>query len=205
MARASTTLVDQLVTTMNSLEKTRSKMETLLSAGSIVRRDIEQVYSGLFMKGITSFEYLIEALFVGLLVKQFDPASAKIVKRVTLNSHLVARDVVFGGRNYVDWLPYQHTEKRAAAFFRAGKPFTQLSKPGKKTLENLLYIRNAIAHPSSYARGKFEQEVIGALPLTGVERSPAGFLRIPFRVMPYQTRYENAASEMVNLARKICT
>jgi len=204
MARASTTLVDQLVTTMNSLEKTRSKMETLLSAGSIVRRDIEQVYSGLFMKGITSFEYVIEALFVGLLVKQFDPTS-KIVTRVTFDSHSVARDVVFGGRNYVDWFPYQHTEKRASAFFRAGKPFTHLSKPDKKILDNLLYIRNAIAHPSSYARRKFEQEVVGALPLTGVERSPAGFLRSPFRVMPYQTRYENAASEMVSLARKLCS
>ncbi len=205
MSVASVYLVDQLVLQMNSLERTRAKMEALLSSGALVRRDVEQVYSGLFMRGITSFEYVIESLFIGLLVGRFTPASAKIRCRADFRSDLVARSVVFGGRNYVDWFPYGHTEKRAKAFFRAGKPFTELSKADKSVLENLLYIRNAIAHPSRYASRKFEEQVIGALPLTGTERSPAGFLRSPFRIAPHQTRYENSVSEMVSLARKLCT
>ena len=81
-------------------------------------------------------------------------------------------------------------EQRARAFFRGGIPFTTLDKGYKKHLEILLYIRNAIAHRSSYAKGKFEQEVIGSLPLTPRERTPAGFLRSRFRITPVQTRYE---------------
>jgi hypothetical protein len=190
---------------MNTLEKTRARMEALLSSGVINRRDIEQVYSGLYMKGITSFEYVIEALFLGLLAGRYAPASAAIVPRVDFVSDVVAREVVFSGRNFVDWFPYDFTEKRAKAFFRAGRPFTYFDGVEKKTLENLLYIRNAIAHPSQHAKRKFEEKVIGTLPLTAREKSPAGFLRSPFRVAPLQTRYENSVSEMVGLARKLCT
>jgi len=38
-------------------------METLLKRGVIVRRDIEQVYEGLFMSATTSLENWIENLF----------------------------------------------------------------------------------------------------------------------------------------------
>jgi hypothetical protein len=204
MAQPSSYLSDQLVRQMNVLEKTRSRMEFLLSSGDVRRSDIEQVYSGLYMKAITSFEYLVEALFLGLLVGRFTPSTSKIVCRVDFRSDVVAREVVFGGRNYVDWFPYKNTEQRAKAFFRSGRPFTGLSKADKTILETLLCIRNAIAHPSRHARRRFEDEVIGSLPLTPQEMSPAGFLRSPFRIAPRQTRFENAVSDMVQVARTLC-
>jgi len=43
-------------------------METLLGKGIIVRRDIEQIYNGLYLDAVCSFERFIEGLFIGLLV-----------------------------------------------------------------------------------------------------------------------------------------
>lgn len=204
MPRPSHRLADDLISHLQNIEKTRSKMENLFSSGAIVRRDIEQVYAGLYMNAITSLEHVIENLFIGLLVGNLTARTTAVAPRVRFSSNGVARDVVFGGQNYVDWFPYDRTVKRAKAFFRTGLPFTLLTNADRHTLERLLYIRNAIAHPSSHARRMFEDKVIGTLPLTSREKTPTGFLRSPFRISPYQTRYENVISEMVSISNVLC-
>ncbi len=186
------------------MEKTRKKMESLLVKRVIVRRDIEQVYEGLYMSSITSFENWMEGLFIGLLVGRLKHCSSLVATRVSFKSDRVAREVIFSDRNYVDWLPYRYTEKRASAFFRNGLPFTCLSKSDQKKLEILSYIRNAIAHKSAYSKNKFEHEVIGTIPVTQQERTPAGYLRGIFRITPSQTRYENLINEMAFIAKKLC-
>jgi hypothetical protein len=120
------------------------------------------------------------------------------------DSHIVAREVMLGGRAFVDWLPYHHTDKRASAFFRAGFPFANLEKADVKLLEKIILVRNAVAHQSRAARNKFEKEVIGTTPVLPIERTPAGYLRTVFRVSPAQTRYEEIASTCAILANKLC-
>jgi hypothetical protein len=205
MPRSAVKLADDLVSHLNGLDQTRNKAEKLFRAGSLVRRDIEQVYGGLYLDAVTSFETFIENLFVGLLVGGVTPPHSGIVTRVNIKSHTVARDVVFGGRNYVDWLPFDYTERRAKAFFRNGAPFTTVGKPDKKLFSDLLYIRNAIAHKSTHSIRMFEREVIGSVPLTRRERTPTGFLRSQFRSAPAQTRYEAQVGNMAFIARKLCT
>ncbi len=68
MARPAMSLANKFIGHLNHLEKTRTKMEKLLTTGAVVRRDIEQVYAGLYLEAITSLERLIENLFIGLLV-----------------------------------------------------------------------------------------------------------------------------------------
>jgi hypothetical protein len=118
----------------------------------------------------------------------------------------VSCDVTFGGRSYLDWLPYQkYTLKRAKAFFRNGMPFTNLDKTDMKKLEVLYIIRNAIAHKSQHSLSIFEKEVVGSIPITQQERKPAGYLRGIFRITPSQTRYENLITEMVSTVSKLCS
>lgn len=205
MSKPASSLAKELIGHLRYLEFTRFKMEKLLIAGSIVRRDMDLVYEGLYLDSITSFESMIENLFIGLLSGRTICGSPSVVPRITFSSNRVARDIVFGGKNYVDWIPYHHTEKRAKAFFRNGMPFTRLIKSDKGKIENLLYIRNAIAHKSSYSKHKFEREVIGSLPLITRERTPAGFLRSRFRISPVQTRYENLMTDMILIASKLCS
>lgn len=111
---------------------------------------------------------------------------------------------MLGGRSYVDWLPYHHTEKRAEAFFRGGAPFCVFDNSDKRELERIVTIRNAVAHQSRDARQKFENKVIGAVPVLAAERTPSGYLRSVFRTAPAQTRYEEIANTLAILARKIC-
>ena len=191
---------------LRHLEKTRAKMEQLLDQGIIVRRDIEQVYEGLYLEAFTSLERFIEDLFLGLLVGRLQASSLSIVPRISCSCDRVAREVVFGGDNYVDWLPYERrTERRAEAFFRNGLPFKSLQKADKQQLDRFYCIRNAIAHQSTYSRQKFESDVIGSIALTPRDRTPAGYLRSKFRTAPDQTRYENITNEMGDIAVKLCT
>ena len=204
MARAASTLADSYISHLNGLNQTRRKVERLFNAGELVRRDIEQVYSGLYLDAVTSLENLIENLFIGLLVGSVAPTHSGINPRVTFKSPLIAREIVLGGRNYVDWLPFDHTEKRSKAFFRNGAPFTNLEKADKGQMDRFLSVRHAIAHKSSHSQRVFEQRVIGSAPLTNREKTPAGFLRSVFRVAPVQTRYESLMDDMQIIARKLC-
>ncbi len=208
MAKQVSVHFNGFVSHLNNLEKTRRKMESLLLKKIVVRRDIEQVYEGLYMSSITSLENWIEDLFIGLLVGRLKHCSSSVTPRVSFKSDRVAREVIFSDRNYLDWLPYKYTEKRANAFFRNGMPFTCLNKPENKAdlkkLEILFHIRNVIAHKSAYSKKKFENEVIGSSPVTQQERTPAGYLRGIFRITPTQTRYENLINEMASIAKKLC-
>ena len=205
MARQAASLADSLIGHLGNLEKTRAKMQRLLNQGTIVRRDIEQVYEGLYLDVITSFEQFIENLFIGLLVGRVSVSSPSVVPRVSFKSDRVARDVVFAGRKYVDWLPYDNTENRPTIFFRKGLPFTSLEPQEKQLLQQFCYLRNAIAHESAHSRRMFEEHVVGSLTLSPRERTPSGYLQEVFRITPHQTRYEHAVIEIAAIAKKICT
>lgn len=204
MATPATRLANDFVSHLNGLDQTRRKVESLFGGGALVRRDIQQVYAGLYLDAVTSFENLIEKLFIGLLAGNVTSTNAAVVPRVTFGSSIVTREIVFGGRNYVDWLPFDFTEKRAKAFFRNGMPFTSLVKSDKGEIDRFLAVRNAIAHRSTHSQHVFEQKVVGSTPTTQREKTPAGYLRSVFRVSPTQTRYESLVGDMATVAQKLC-
>jgi hypothetical protein len=202
--RPATHLSDAYTARLRSFGRARAKLERLLLSGHVTRHDVSLFYEGIFLRTVTTFEGLLEELFIGLLAEAIIPGT-RVHPRVTFRSHAVARDVLLGGRAYVDWLPYHYTHKRADAFFRGGFPFCNLDNNDKKFLERVITIRNAVAHQSRSARQRFENEVIGVAPLLPIERTPAGYLRSVFRVAPPQTQYEDIASTCTMLARKLCT
>ncbi len=204
MPRPASTLSDAYAARLRTFERARRKLERLHTAGHVTRHDVTLFYEGIFLRTVTTFEGLMEDLFVGLLAGGITP-SKNCHPRVTFQSHAVARDVMLGGRAFVDWLPYNFTDKRAAAFFRGGYPFANLAKVDIKLLDRIILVRNAVAHQSRAARRKFEEEVIDTAPVLPVERTPGGYLRTVFRVAPDQTRYEEMANTCAMLARKICS
>jgi len=69
-------------------------------------------------------------------MKRLIPTSRGIYPLININSELVARNIVFKGRNYVDWLPYEHyAEPKAKAFFLEGLPFTTLQSADRQLIE----------------------------------------------------------------------
>lgn len=203
MSKPSASLSDAYVSRLRHFDRARAKVERLFRSGHVTRHDVALFYEGIFLRTVTTFEGLMEDLFVGLLAGSIRPGG-NVLPRVTFRSHAVARAVMLGGRAYVDWLPYQYTEKRAEAFFRGGLPFCKFENNDKRELDRIILIRNAVAHQSRHARKRFEGDVIGAAPMLTVERTPAGYLRSIFRTAPDQTRYEEIANTFAILARKLC-
>ena len=207
MSRNALTLSENFAGHLRYLELTRRKMERLYSAGSVVRRDIEQIYSGLYMDSLTSFESLIEDLFVGLLSGRFSAVSQGAgAPLATFKNKQAVINVVYGGRNYVDWLPYNRTSERAKIFFRDGVPFTNLDKNDENHILQCLSVRNAIAHKSDHAKRLFERRVLANhSPLMAREKTPTGYLRSVFRQNPAQTRYEQLVVGLSAIATKLCS
>jgi hypothetical protein len=203
MPKPAKSLADDFVNRLRKFERSRSKLERLLLRGQVSRHDVSLFYEGIFLRTVTSFETLMEELFLGFLTGSLYGASS-VRPRVQFRSSAVARDVMLGGKAYVDWLPYHFTEKRANAFFRGGLPFRFLDRTEVRSLERLLTIRNAVAHQSHAARKRFESEVLGSAPLLPIERTPAGFLRSVFSTAPPKTQYEDIAGTCALLARKLC-
>jgi len=203
MAKSTATLSNDFRTRLHSLEFTRKKLDILFSSGSITRRDIEQVYQGLFLESVAAFESFIEELFLGLVTGQVNPRSTRTSPKVIFASRSTAMPIVFAGR-YYDWLPYNRTSDRAEHFFKNGHPFSVLLSSDINKTDEFRLIRNAIAHKSDYAKKLFEKSVIGPTALAPRERRVGAYLVGRFRSSPPQTRYENLIIDMAEIFEKIC-
>lgn len=194
-------LPDSFTAHLRALEWTRSKIERLCSQGILVRRDVELVYEGLYLDCVTSFESSIEHLFIQLLIGR--TAVQGVAPRAVFKSSVVARDILLGGeKKYLDWLPYDKTERRAQSYFRGGAPFTRFTSFEKKIIEEILLIRNAVAHESTHSHNRFKQFVDG-LPLASREKTPAGFLRS--YIDQQTTRFQFYAAEMARMITLLCS
>lgn len=205
MPRASGTLARELAGHYRYLEMTRGKIERLLESSHIVARDVNQVYVGLFLEVITSFERLLEELFLGLLTSRVAATVHSVVPHISFGDKRTAQAIVYGGRDFVNWLPYENTEDRARLFFKGGVPFTSLDATEKRVLADCMNIRNAMAHKSRHALNMFEKRVLGSLGLMPRERTPVGYLRSVYRVSPTQTRYESYVYNIAAIAFKLCS
>lgn len=204
MTKLACRLSEQLIKHNNRLEKTRLKMESLLVSRYISFSDIESVYSGLYLSLFNQFEVIIEELFIGLLSGKYYSKTQNIQCMFKIKPIEMTQDVIFGGRNYLDWLPYKDfTITRAKRFFTDGKPFTNINDIQRNNLKDYCVIRNAIAHNSDIAQNNF-QAMISSLPLLPQERTPAGYLRsIPSPSSP-QTQFEIASLELESIAHTLC-
>jgi len=207
MARPSSELSNEFRLHLQQLESVRDTMETLFVGEQLTEDEIEHVYSGLFLEAFTAFESLIEQLFISLLIGDFQSSESDVVMKATFNNYGIAQDIIFGGRNYVEWIPYESTLSRANAFFYDGYPFSRLKeddslKVYKSSIKRFAAIRNAIAHKSKYAQKTFENKVSGSSPLSPRQRKPAGYLRST--VNRTQIQYEVIVLELNMIAYHLC-
>ena len=193
-----------------TLNFTRVNTEKAFNKKSISKRDVEQVYKGLFLDAVASFEMLIENLFIGLLAGQYLPGTKKVLPKVKFKKTTIARDIVINNR-YFNWLPYENTTNRATDFFRSGFPFTAIIKDQRFSNEKfnakmskIHCARNVIAHKSKYAQSQFENQIKGSVPLPLSERKIAPYLRGLYRTSPDHTRYERFIIDMAKIAKSLC-
>ena len=203
MAKAATTILDGFQKKVASLDRSRKRAEGLYSIENLSLSDLERQYEALYINMVRSFETSVERLFLGLLAQTISSRFKSVRPIVTAKSIQSARRVVCGDRSYVDWLPYDHTKRRAKAFFSRGLPFVRMSSDARKKLLQVGLTRNAIAHDSVHARKMFRTEVVGGVPLLPRAQTPAGFLRSHYVLSPPETRFELFSAYLVQAGAEI--
>lgn len=196
MTKPAPELRTKLINKFKRLNYTRKKIDSLYDKNLIVNRDIDFVYDSLFLSAVSYFENFIEELFIELSCDNYSGSSTTKQTQIFPNKPL-ARKIIFSGKKYVDWFPYDRTTNRAKIFFRNGHTFTNLSVSQKNLINNeILVIRNFIAHRSVHAKKRFNDEIVSLYSLRPNQSKPAKFLRSIYRSHPRQTRFENYLFEM---------
>ena len=154
-----------------------NRLERLHDERRLYDVDLHRAYAGAWISFTAFCEQSIERLFLGLLTGALEISRAAVSPRTVVRSPVVARDIVYAGRPYVDWLPYERTIERAEAFLLHGRPFTELSNDEEAKLAGLGVLRNALAHESRYAVGRFEKRFVVGRKLPPYQKKPAGYLR----------------------------
>lgn len=181
--------------------RTRKRCEDLCSAKSLDRVDIQLIYGGLFLEIFTGFESLIEDLFMGLIAgKLYSPV---MKKRVKISPKESVRDIVFNGKSYLDWFPYEkRTKPLVKRFFDGNNLFCALDPQQEEKMQFYYTIRNALAHKSEKAKQDFLSKLPGSL--LQPERTPAGYLRSQPSASSSQTQLEIALIELDMIAKRLC-
>jgi len=202
MAKPASSLAEALHSHARGLDRYLDRLEGELRAGRLSRRDVTRAYGGAFLSFYVRLEDSVEALFMGLLMGRLTVSRSGVRPLVQINSELVARNVVRGGRPFVDWLPITSTKERAKAFLSGGRPFALMTPSDVEALEDARIIRNAIAHSGSHAAEKFRSRFTSGRPLPPDQISPAGYLRGMHTLN--QTRFNYVIAECVLAIRSLC-
>lgn len=197
-------LANVFVRQTKSYEVTRSQIERLYRQKKVSRKLVEQTYMGLFLSSYTAFETFLETLFIGLLVEGRGYKQRGVVPRISVRTHMLARELIVGNKNYVEWLPYNHTLDRANLFFRGGRPFADLESRYLTLLTQTGNIRNALAHKSDFSQEKFLKNVVNTQTLSPREKMPIGYL-MALHAAPHQTKFEYHMDILAFIARLLTT
>ena len=198
----SATPLETFLNVLVKVERTRARMESLHAIDRITVRDLHSVYEALFLRGVTSFEFFLESLFLAIMRQKATYPKSRVSLRMTPANDKALVEILRQNQVYLQWLPYRHTETRAKLYLTGGKPFSELTGGDKSMIKTVTIIRNAIAHSGAYAKGEFERTVIGSRALLRGERTPAGFLRTDAN--PVQKRFETYMIELSRIAQALC-
>jgi hypothetical protein len=177
-------LVTALVTFSRTLREAKDladdarKWSTPTSASTrpqitMQRRDI--LIEIAFLRAFTGWEVFLEETFVLYLLGHKPPKGPAPRRYGFPQDKNAAIEWCSDGRDYAKW-NVADVRKRANRWFKDGKPFTPALQAQQSRLDQLVTIRNAIAHESSAARSKFETVIRQELQALPANMTVGGFL-----------------------------
>lgn len=201
LARPASQIADRVAQRARGTDAFVNKLERLYARRSLTRMDLERAYTGGFLSFVGAYEKAWEDRFVGLLMGRLT-VSPPARKLVDIHSEVVARSVLLGNRDYLDWLPIDRTVRRAEIYFSSGHPFSLISEADRGLIRRHVYVRHALARDSRYSTRQFQRKVIGQRVLPPHERRPAGYLRGAHAAG--QTRMNLALAELTVILGRVC-
>jgi hypothetical protein len=108
-----------------------------------------------FLRAFTGWEIFLEETFLLYLLGHHPPKGLPPRRYGFPQDKNAASEWCSDGKEYAKWNSAD-VRRRANRWFKDGKPFTPALQSQQSRLDQLVTIRNAIAHESSAARTKFE-------------------------------------------------
>jgi hypothetical protein len=185
-------------------------MDRLHAKELIAIRDLNSVYESLLIRAFVGFEQFCEELFFMILKKKIKYSDRKIGVNVECPTHSALYTVIIEKGKFLDWLPFDKTLQRVERYIPkkggdlvCGRPFWDLDRASKDILQRIYLTRNAVAHASTQALEKFENGVIGSLPVLPRDRVPANFLRSQVTAVPKRVRLEEYLINLGAIAKTV--
>jgi len=158
--------------------------------GNIRITDVELVYSSSFLAVCSRWEaFLEEILYEAVCGDTGGVPENRRLASFRNRKHL-EQVLLYPGKDYLSISSVREAERLAALFVKDGMPISVIDAQSRTYLQQATWIRNAVAHQSSYALEIFRTKVPGVTQLTPTKRFPGAFLRHEFRQSPSQKRCE---------------
>jgi hypothetical protein len=178
------------------------RQDNLRNRNAILKRELDFIHEMAFLLCFVAFENYIQQRFLSLLLRRVRSRYVGFGVRIQISSSQLARELMYSGREYVDFLPYDRTVHLAERFFRNGIPFSLLDKQEMMELKLQHAIRNDIAHRSASSVTKFQNLCTGhGILLPHSDLAVSRYLQTSFSVGT--TRFENHVSQLLSVAQKL--
>jgi hypothetical protein len=169
--------------TVASLIDARAAVVVALHGGRSERHAREYAIQRFYLVAVRSFEAFLEDQLHGPATKRVKWASRNLNGvRVRCSNRLlehraeIVKEIILGGKEYADYLPYERTEKMSELLLIGGRPFNLLSGSDRETLRRCQRVRNYIAHRSDFALSKFVSAYKNVKPLRVSKPTPIHYL-----------------------------
>lgn len=151
-------------------QKLKSDYKKILNAKKRIEKsliykiDKEKTYEWLFLYSVTIFENYLESIFVQILknnIKWKRGTWIKLNPNFIISTKASNKDIkkfiLWEKRgDYLDWIPYKNTtEERSKRYFECKNPFI-LPDQKIQLLNQIVSLRNYIAHRSKESKNKLE-------------------------------------------------
>lgn len=126
---------------------------------SITQRDTELIAELAGLRLFIIWEDFLEQTFIRYMcgAKTSSGYSPKLYVKVPKLEH--AKNILLGGRLYIDWENASEVAQRAETYFRNGEPYATVLRAAQIHLDTFRAIRNRIAHSSEFAETQFLKKV----------------------------------------------
>jgi hypothetical protein len=111
----------------------------------------------------------------------------------------MVKAILLGGKDYVDFLPYERSETAARLLFRGGRPYTLLDDHSRQALTRCLRVRNYIAHRSEFAKSKYLKSYQQVKPM--ITRAPSPIKYLDDHIRLGVTMFENDLTQLHSISR----
>jgi hypothetical protein len=109
-----------------------------------------------FFRAFLSWEAFIEETFILYLLGKKPPKGKGLNSPVVATTRKAAGIIIEGDRNYVDWVKTESVMKRAGKIFGDSEPYFSQLKTKRSMFNELIILRNAIAHASLRSQEEFK-------------------------------------------------